>query len=59
MQVSVPRLFQLQDVAALLPAVQNGSSLHERMWLDIDSTRELLGFEPEDGTAFPRSKADG
>jgi NAD(P)-dependent dehydrogenase (short-subunit alcohol dehydrogenase family) len=36
-------------------AIVHGSSRHRRMWLDIESTRALLGYEPKDGTAFPRS----
>ena len=38
-------------------AIVHGSSRHRRMWLDIDSTCQLLGFEPEDGTAFPRANS--
>ena len=45
------------DVEAVEFAIVHGSSQHRRMWLDITSTRELLGFEPEDGTAFPRGFA--
>ena len=36
--------------------IVHGSSRHHRMWLDIESTRSLLGFDPQDGTAFPRKK---
>lgn len=34
--------------------IVHGSSAHRRMFLDIESTREALGYEPQDGTAFPR-----
>jgi len=39
-------------------AIVHASSLHRHMWLDIKGTRELLGFEPEDGTAFPRGEVE-
>ena len=49
------RLFGLcVDVEEVEFAIVHGSSRYRRMWLDITSTRELLAFKPEDGTAFPR-----
>jgi NAD+ dependent glucose-6-phosphate dehydrogenase len=35
-------------------AVVNGISNHRHGRLDLKGTRQILGFEPEDGTAFPR-----
>ena len=34
--------------------IVHGSSAHKQMFLDIDSTRNVLGYIPQDGTAFPR-----
>ena len=39
-------------------AIVHGSSRHRRMWLDIEATCRILGYEPEDGTAFPQAAAD-
>lgn len=36
-------------------AIVHGSSRHRRLWLGLDATRRLLGFDPKDGTAFPRA----
>ena len=36
-------------------AIAHGVSGHKRCWMDIESTRAAIGYEPEDGTAFPRS----
>ena len=36
-------------------AVVNGISNHRHGRLDLEETRRLLGFEPQDGTAFPRA----
>ncbi len=38
-------------------AVVNGISNHRHGRLDLEGTRRLLGFEPEDGTEFPRARA--
>jgi len=35
-------------------AAVNGISNHRHGRLDLAGTRQILGFEPEDGTAFPR-----
>ena len=37
-------------------AVVNGISKHRRGVLALEETRRLLGFEPQDGSAFPRRK---
>ena len=37
-------------------AIVHGSSRHRHMWLDLESTCTLLGYEPEDGTALPRTE---
>ena len=39
-------------------AVVNGISAHRHGRLDLEGTRQLLGFEPEDGTSFPRKGTD-
>ncbi len=36
-------------------AIVHGASKHRKCWLDIESTEADIGYEPEDGTAFPRS----
>ena len=44
-------------VQARLPErfnIVHGSSTHRRMFLDIESTQRLLGYEPRDGTRFER-----
>ena len=46
------RCIEVEDVSF---AIVHGSSRHRHMWLDIDSTCELLGFQPEDGSVFPRA----
>ncbi len=40
-------------------AVVNGISDHRNGRLDLEGTRRLLGFEPEDGSSFPRAGAEG
>ena len=35
-------------------AIVNGISDHRHGRLDLEETRRLLGFDPEDGTSFPR-----
>jgi NAD+ dependent glucose-6-phosphate dehydrogenase len=57
-----------RDVASLLAlcveaegidfAVVNGISDHRHGRLDLEETRRLLGFEPEDGSSFPRTGAE-
>ena len=36
-------------------ALVNGISRHRRTWMDLDDTCRTLGYEPQDGTAFPRA----
>lgn len=38
-------------------AIVYGMSKHRNSWIDLTSTINTLGYEPEDGTAFPRKKA--
>ena len=42
------------EVEAVDFAIVNGISNHRRGRLDLGVSRAVLGFEPEDGTAFPR-----
>ena len=41
------------DVEDVEFAIVHGSSLHRRPWLGLEFTRALLGYDPQDGTAFP------
>jgi NAD+ dependent glucose-6-phosphate dehydrogenase len=43
------------DAGDIAYAVVNGISQHRHGRLDLTQTRRLLGFQPEDGTAFPRT----
>lgn len=36
-------------------AIVHGVSRHRRSWLDLESTCRLLGYLPQDGTAFPQA----
>lgn len=36
-------------------AIVNGTSKHLHSWMDLEISRSVLGYEPEDGTAFPRA----
>ena len=36
-------------------AIVYGISNHRRSWMDLTSTRIAIGYNPEDGTAFPRT----
>ena len=57
--------FSPRDAASLLAlcveadeidfAIVNGISNHRHGRLDLEGTRRLLGFEPQDGTSFPRA----
>ena len=42
------------EVEQLDFAIVHGSSRHQKCWMDIEHTCKVLGYEPEDGTAFPR-----
>ena len=35
-------------------AIAHGSSRHKNGWMDLAETSRALGYEPEDGTAFPK-----
>ena len=43
------------DVEDVDFAIVNGISNHRRGRLDLECTRQLLDFEPCDGTVFPRA----
>ena len=36
-------------------AIVNGVSNHRRSWLDLEVSRRIVGYEPEDGTVFPKA----
>jgi NAD+ dependent glucose-6-phosphate dehydrogenase len=36
-------------------AIVSGVSNHKIPWMDLDVNRKVLGYEPEDGTAFPKA----
>ena len=38
-------------------AIVSGVSNHKHSWLDLEVNRKVLGYEPEDGTAFPKIKS--
>ena len=42
------------DVDDVAYAIVNGISNHHRGRLDLEISRQVLGFEPEDGSRFPR-----
>ena len=35
-------------------AIVHGVSRHRRSWMDVDDSRRVLGYEPQDGTSFPK-----
>ena len=37
-------------------AIVHGVSRHRRSWMDLEVSRRVLGYEPQDGTAFPRAR---
>jgi nucleoside-diphosphate-sugar epimerase len=43
------------DVRDIRFAIVHGVSRHRKSWLGLDETCALLGYEPQDGTAFPRA----
>ena len=43
------------DVADVDLAIVHGSSRYRRPYFDLTETIRILGYEPEDGTAFPRA----
>ena len=40
-------------------AIVHGISKHRVSWMDLEISRSVLGYEPQDGTAFPRTAATG
>ena len=38
-------------------AIVHGASRHQSEWMDLEETSRLLGYEPQDGTAFPKGSA--
>ncbi|HJP30654.1 MAG TPA: NAD(P)-dependent oxidoreductase [Candidatus Latescibacteria bacterium] len=36
-------------------AIVNGISNHRHSWMDLEISRSVLGYEPQDGTTFPRT----
>ena len=45
------------DVEDVDFAIVNGISNHRRGRLELEISRQVLGFEPQDGTVFPRAEA--
>ncbi len=39
---------------SVMCSIVHGASKHRRCWLDIDSTCSTIGYEPEEGTFYPR-----
>ena len=37
-------------------AIVHGSSRHKNGWMDLAETNRVLGYEPQDGTAFPKAE---
>ena len=50
------RLFQscIDADDSVMCAIVHGASKHRKCWLDIDSTQSTIGYDPEEGTAYPR-----
>ena len=44
------------DATDLDFAIVHGSSRHRNEWMAIGHTSRVLGYEPKDGTAFPRNR---
>ena len=49
------RCIEVEDIDF---AVVHGVSNHKHSWMDLEINREVLGYEPEDGTAFPKGKGE-
>jgi len=45
------------EVAHVDFAIVHGISNHRHSWMDLEISRAVLGYEPQDGTAFPRTVA--
>ena len=43
------------DVEDVDFAIVHGISKHRCSWMDLEVSRTVLGYEPQDGTAFPRA----
>ena len=43
------------DVEDIDFAIVHGISKHRVSWMDLEVSRTVLGYEPQDGTAFPRT----
>lgn len=43
------------DVEDLSFAIVNGTSRHRRSFLDVEETVRILGYNPQDGTAYPKT----
>lgn len=39
-------------------AIVHGISNHRRSYMSLDVSRQAVGYEPQDGTAFPKTSAD-
>lgn len=44
------------DVPDVEFAIVHGVSKHQHSWMDLEVSRRVLGYEPLDGTAFPRTR---
>jgi NAD+ dependent glucose-6-phosphate dehydrogenase len=45
------------DVQDVDFAIVHGISRHQRCWMDLEISRKVVGYEPRDGTAFPRTSS--
>jgi nucleoside-diphosphate-sugar epimerase len=43
------------DVEGVDFAIVHGVSRHRRSWMNVDDSCRVLGYEPQDGTAFPKA----
>ncbi len=43
------------DVEGVDFAIVHGVSRHRRSWMEVEDSRRVLGYEPQDGTAFPKA----
>ena len=54
------QLFRLcVDTEHIKFAIVHGVSRHRKSWLSLEETCALLGYEPQDGTAFPKRNSGG
>ncbi len=44
------------DVEDVPFAIVHGVSRHRNAWMDVEHSCRVLGYQPQDGTAFPRSQ---